>query len=104
ALQYFGRTIAGVPDTDGDGRGELLVGMGSNLLIGIPERAFLYSGATGALRLSVASPNPQFRGGFAQALDGLDDITGDGRGDLLVGAFDEDHGSLIAAGRAYVFS
>jgi hypothetical protein len=93
----FGDVVAGVPDADGDGRGDLLVGVDG------PQRAYLFSGATGAFLRALTSPNPQPGGSFGFALAGVPDADGDGRGDLLVGAFGED-GGADGAGRAYLFS
>ena len=100
----FGTTVAGVPDTDGDGRGDLLVGAyledGGASSAG---RAYLFSGATGALLRTLVSPNFETNGFFGFAVAGVEDVDGDGRGDLLVDAGRES-GPLNAAGRVYLFS
>jgi hypothetical protein len=104
----FGQTVAGVPDVNGDERGDFLVGADSEGGFPRDGRAHLFSGATGAVLRTLVSPNWQFNGDFGSAVAGLPDIDGDGRGDLLVGATLEDltsGGTLYAdAGRAYVFS
>lgn len=99
-------TVTSVPDVDGDGVGDLVVGVaredvGANASAG---KVFLYSGATGALLRSLVSPNPVFRGNFGRSVEGLPDIDGDGRGDLLIGAQGETVNGRLSAGRAYVFS
>jgi hypothetical protein len=100
----FGRSVSGVPDVNGDGRGDLLVGAyledggASNA-----GRAYLFSGATGALLCTFASPNPEAGGEFGRAVAGVPDTDGDGLGDLLIGADFEDGGTLNA-GRAYLFN
>jgi len=65
----------------------------------------VYSGADGSALYELNSPNAQFNGFFV-AVAGLDDVDGDGRGDLAVGAGGEspevNPGPFI--GQAYVFS
>lgn len=99
----FAEVLSGVPDVDGDGRGELLIGAPGE---GCGGRAYLFSGASGALLHELTSPNGRcgFGGNFGSALAGVEDIDGDGRGELLVGAQAEDRGALDAVGRAYLFS
>ncbi len=101
-LGSFGSRIAGVPDLDGDGRGDLLVGAWQESLTSTPRggRAYILNGATGELLYELQSPNPDWAGYFGRAVAGVDDLDGDGYGDLLVGADSED----LASGRAYVFS
>ena len=102
----FASDVSGVPDVDGDGRGDLLVGAVLED-IGAAEnagRAYLYSGATGARLRTLRAPSPQLFGAFGSDVAGVPDVNGDGRGDVLVGAYLEDVGGLQDAGRAYVFS
>ncbi|CAN5602210.1 hypothetical protein BH18VER2_BH18VER2_14600 [soil metagenome] len=64
-------------------------------------RAYFFSGASGALLFTLVSPRQKFGGFFGFAVSGMEDINGDRRGDLLVGAsFDCDG----RAGRSYLFS
>jgi hypothetical protein len=110
----FGTSIAGVPDVTGDGRGDLLIGASLARLHNSPAsaaymtdagRAFVYDGATGALVQILHSPNAEVAGQFGQGVAGVGDVSGDGRGDLLIGAPYENPGtSPYQAGRAYVFS
>ncbi len=104
----FGSSVAGVPDADGDGRGDLLIGARGDRPGASPigaGRAYLFSGATGSLLHELASPNEQRQGYFGSSVDGVPDADGDGRGDLLVGAPNEDAGGApFDAGRAYLFS
>ncbi len=108
AFGYFGWATAGVPDTDDDGRGDFLVGgFGQSPVDTLADagRAYLFSGADGSVRFELVSPNEQNNGLFGASLAGVPDTDGDGRGDLLVGAYTESTGaSPIRAGRTYLFS
>ncbi|MGE0478901.1 MAG: dockerin type I domain-containing protein [Phycisphaerae bacterium] len=108
AFAYFGASVAGVPDINGDARGDVVVGAPQANPGSSPSgagRAFVYSGLNGSLLRTLASPNEEAGGEFGRAVAGLRDATGDGRGDIVVGAWLEDPGpSPINAGRAYIFS
>ena len=67
-------------------------------------RAYLVSGATGAPLLELVSPTPSRTGGFGFAVSGLNDLDGDGAGELAVGAALETTGpGLDQAGRVGCF-
>jgi hypothetical protein len=104
----FGAAVAGVADTNGDFKGDLLVGApfeNPGVAPADSGRAYLFSGATGVRRLTLASPNAEPLGLFGLAVAGLADITGDGKGDLLIGAPNENPGGSPAdCGRAYLFN
>lgn len=105
-IGLFGRSVAAVPDVDGDGVDDLLVGADNEAAAGSPEGAglaYVYSGATGELVRTFASPNEEVGGAFGFSVAGVPDLDGDGRGDLLVGAPFEDDGAS-STGRAYVLS
>jgi hypothetical protein len=100
----FGSAVSGVPDADGDGRGDLLVGtFEAESGLFSAGRAYLFSGDTGALLHPLASPDPNAYGYFGGAVAGVPDLDGDGRGDLIVGALGEGDVPL-SAGRVYLFS
>jgi hypothetical protein len=100
----FGRGVAGVPDVDGDGRGEIAVGAWLETVAPSAEkvgRAYLFSGATGALLVTIVSPNEVADGRFSGfPVSGISNPMGDGRGGLLVGA--EHEHDVYHAGRAYI--
>ncbi|MCA9283741.1 MAG: FG-GAP repeat protein [Phycisphaerales bacterium] len=105
----FGTSVAGVPDATNDGRGDYIVGAPfEDGCGGSPSdagRAYFYNGSSGALLPSPCSPNEESAGRFGISVAGVPDANGDGRGDILVGAWLEDPGaSPQSAGRAYLYS
>jgi hypothetical protein len=67
-------------------------------------RAYVFSGATGALLRVCSSPLPEAGGQFGFAVAGSPDLNGDGRGDVVIGAWGEDAWRIADSGRTYVFS
>jgi hypothetical protein len=105
---WFGFSVSGVDDLDSDGRCDLVVSGRWESEPGGPMgagRAYVFSGATGAVVHTLISPNEQYEGNFGESVAGSDDVDGDGVPDLLVGAvYEESAGGPNAAGRAYAFS
>jgi hypothetical protein len=105
---FFGGSIASVPDCNGDGIADVLVGApNEGELFASSGKAYLYSGANGVLLQDFVSPHEEADGNFGESVAGVPDVNGDGRGDLLIGAPDEDPGGVATpddAGRAYIFS
>jgi hypothetical protein len=101
---FFGDPLA-VGDVDGDGKADIAVGavgedVGGNENQG---RAYVFSGADGALLLTLDSPYPEAYGDFGSSL-AVGPVNGDDKGDIAVGASFEDVGGSFNQGRAYVFS
>lgn len=102
---YFGWSIAGVGDVNGDGYNEVLVGeWWHNGGITLQGRALLYPGTATGLS---ASPIWEFKSGQARAGAGVHvsaagDVNGDGFADFVVGAdlYDDPEDS---EGRVWVF-
>jgi len=99
----FGTTCVGLPDVDGDGVADLLVGAHrynttTNRLEGA---AFVFSGATQVqLRKHLGTSR---NGQLGRSLDGGPDVDGDGIGDYVVG---ESYGDLsfVDSGTVHVYS
>ena len=106
----FGWTVSGLADTDGDGRGEVLVGAPGEWS-GDFDGPLVYDGRYYAFRPSAgaaavyASPNAASRGNFGNSVAGAPDLSGDGVPDVLVGAPSEDLSDADDdEGQAYLLS
>lgn len=102
----FGGYVAGVPDIDGDGFGDVAVGAPGETVSGVTGagRVYVYSGRFGVLVRTLISPTPVLNGAFGASVAGVPDTDGDGRGDIAVGAPDENGGSIFSSGKVYLFS
>lgn len=111
----FGQGVASVPDADGDGVADLVVGAPMSDLDLCPMcpafapqagRAFLYSGRTGVLLFSRRGP-ALGSNRFGWSVAGLADINGDGRGEFAVAAplnAELGAGQGYGPGAVYVYS
>jgi hypothetical protein len=98
----FGEAVAAVPDTNGDGIPDIIVG--APRIFERTGRAYLFSGANGQLLRVFQSPANQIGGRFGASVAGVPDVTGDGRGDIIIGAYHENPGfSPDKVGRAYIY-
>jgi len=99
----FGTSVA-MGDVNGDGKDDIVVGayhedVGGNSDQG---RVYVFSGADGSLLFTLDTPNPQTYALFGTSA-AVEDVNGDGKGDIAVGAFAEVV-DFATRGRAYVFS
>lgn len=95
---FFGYSVAGVEDTDGDGVPDFAVGaVGEDALGSNTGAVYLYSGATG--NLLQYWQGFEYNSNFGRQVRSAGDADGDGFGDLIVGA-------MFAApnGKAYLLS
>jgi hypothetical protein len=104
----FGEAVSSVPDVNQDGRPDLVVGAPHEDPGTAPQdqgRAYVFSGATGALLWILLPPSQDSADDFGDAIAGLADLNGDGRGDIAVGAHDADPGNAPNnSGRVHVYS
>ncbi len=107
AAGFFGHSISGAGDINGDGYDDVVVGAygeGPGISPDNAGRAYVFDGWTGNLLHTLVSPNEEYDGGFGYSVSGAGDVNGDGYHDVVVGAWMEDPGSSPDnAGRAYVF-
>ncbi len=96
AGDFFGSSVSGAGDVNGDGNADVIVGAYAG-------GAYVYYGGPGAdavadLTLTGAAAFDRF--GFS--VSGAGDVNGDGYADVIVGAYFNDAGG-VDAGRAYVY-
>ncbi|ETW96830.1 MAG: hypothetical protein ETSY1_25120 [Candidatus Entotheonella factor] len=87
----FGYAVAGLPDADGDGRGEVLIGAPGEWTDAIVRdgRLYVFYSSRPENPDYYRSLAPESRGFFGYSIAGLSDINGDGSGDILVSAANE---------------
>lgn len=103
-FDFYGDFAAGVGDLNGDGHADFAVSAPSHDVNGMSNagRVYVYSGADGALLLTLDGGSPEDL--FGVSVAGIGDLNADGTRDLLVGAWRADRGSMSDAGRVYVVS
>jgi hypothetical protein len=104
-LGYFGFSVSGAGDVDGDGYADVVVGAYKEIVPLASGRAYTFSGATGAVLDTLASPNNDPLGEFGYSVSGAGDVDDDGYDDVVIGAPLEGPTTTPPnRGRAYVFS
>jgi FG-GAP repeat protein len=79
----FGYSVSGIPDLNGDGYGDVVVGAWIEANVGA---VYIFDGFTGDFLHRLTSPNLEFPGSYGQSVAGVPDVNGDGRGDVVIGA------------------
>lgn len=103
----FGDSVAFMPDADGDGIDDILAGAdGQDVISGdFAGRVFILRGTdpNNPLIADRTAPSPERQANFGFAVAGIEDLDGDGRGDLV--ATSPDHsGAEVYSGGAFALS
>ena len=100
---FMGTDVATQGDFDGDGIDDYAAGAPQpRYLTDRSGYVRVWSGATGAVLATI--PSPSTNAEFGNSVDFLDDIDGDGRDDLVIGAWRADTSLGTQAGAAYVYT
>ena len=96
---YFGETVAGAGDVNGDGYDDVLVGA-SSITSGRGSAYVFHGSATGVSSTAARTLNGATAGNyFGFALATLGDVTGDGYAEIAIGAYNNSSGK----GAVYVY-
>jgi hypothetical protein len=102
----FGEAVAGLPDCNGDGRGDFVVGApheDPGFASRDNGRAYVYSGAGGRFLFKLLPVSGHADEYFGYSLGALHDTNGTGRPEIVVGAPGDDSPSFGHAGAAYIY-
>lgn len=102
---YFGRSIAS-SDIDGDGIPDIITGapfqdVGGNIDQG---KVYLFNGLNGSVIRSFDNPSPQAGSWFGASLAVINDVSGDGKPDILISAPSQDVGSNNDQGQVFIMN
>ncbi|ANM31706.1 hypothetical protein ABI59_22320 [Acidobacteria bacterium Mor1] len=102
----LGFALSGITDVDLDGVPDVVVGAYLDDTIGGSNAgsALIFSGADGRLLRKLVDLDSQIGDGVGYSVAAIDDLDGDGTGDILVGSYRDDHGAGSDAGSVLAFS
>ena len=102
----FGDALAGVGDQNDDSVPDIIVGQRLHYVPGFggQGRAFVFSGADGALLFTLDDPNSQGDDQFGRSVASVGDVNGDFVPDIVVGAHLQDVGGILNQGQVFIFS
>lgn len=108
ASAYFGWSVAGAGDVNGDGFGDVIIGAidyddGANTNEG---RAFVYHGSSIGLSAtpdSTPDDANQLNAQFGECVAAAGDVNGDGFSDVIIGSKSYDDGASTDEGRAFIY-
>ena len=98
ANAQLGYCVASAGDVDGDGRPEILIGAPSPTAGGGAAYLYDHDGTT-----LLAQINGPAGARFGQSVASAGDVDGDGRAEILIGAYEADPGGRADAGSAYLY-
>ena len=101
-LPSFGYAVAGGKDVNNDGKPDFVIG--APLLKNSQGGVFIFNGSDGTLSRRLRIPTSQKSARAGASVAAIDDVTGDGRPDIMVGVPDQDVGGRINAGETLIFS
>jgi len=100
-LHSFGATVAGGKDFNRDGKPDFVIG--APLRDSLRGAAYIFNGSDGSLQQTLLPKKRQPFAKFGTSLAVSDDLTGDGRADIVVDAPGQNVNNLLHAGTITIF-
>ncbi len=104
ANAYFGSSVSGAGDVNGDGFDDIVVGAYGNFNKGLVGYAYVYHGSASGLLASYQEvlTNNSVNARFGRSVSGAGDVNGDGYSDVIIGSDNYANGQS-AEGAAYLY-